>query len=119
MAGLDVTPARNGVEALALLQQQAFDLVLMDMHMPEMDGLQATRAIRLLPDHGTLPIVAMTASVLQEEKDACMAAGMNGHLSKPIDTQALYQTLLHWFALCGAGQRRSAEVIRLPRSGEA
>ncbi|HEX5355962.1 MAG TPA: ATP-binding protein [Aquabacterium sp.] len=119
MAGVDVTPARNGVEALSLLQQQAFDLVLMDMHMPEMDGLQATRAIRLLPDHRTLPIVAMTASVLQEEKDACMAAGMNGHLSKPIDTQALYQTLLHWFALRGAGQRHSAEVIRLPRSGEA
>ncbi|MBI5925914.1 MAG: response regulator [Aquabacterium sp.] len=119
MAGVNVTPARNGVEALSLLQQQAFDLVLMDMHMPEMDGLQATRAIRLLPDHRSLPIVAMTASVLQEEKDACMAAGMNGHLSKPIDTQALYQTLLHWFALRGAGQRHSAEVIKLPRSGEA
>ncbi|WP_052162231.1 hybrid sensor histidine kinase/response regulator [Aquabacterium sp. NJ1] len=104
MAGVDTTPAKNGAEAVALVQQQPFDLVLMDMHMPEMDGLQATRLIRQMPDQRDLPIVAMTASVLQEEKDACMAAGMNGHLSKPVDTQALYMALLKWFKMRRAGQ---------------
>lgn len=103
MAGVDTTPAKNGAEAVALVQQQPFDLVLMDMHMPEMDGLQATRLIRQMPDQRDLPIVAMTASVLQEEKDACMAAGMNGHLSKPVDTQALYMALLKWFKVRRAG----------------
>ncbi len=104
MAGVDTTPAKNGAEAVALVQQQPFDLVLMDMHMPEMDGLQATRLIRQMPDQRDLPIVAMTASVLQEEKDACMAAGMNGHLSKPVDTQALYMALLKWFKMRRADQ---------------
>ncbi len=104
MAGMDVTPARHGAEAVELVRQQHFDLVLMDMHMPEMDGLQATRLIRQLPQGQALPILAMSASVLQEEQEACMQAGMNGHLAKPIDTQALFQALLHWLTLQKARQ---------------
>jgi signal transduction histidine kinase/ActR/RegA family two-component response regulator len=115
MVGVQAESVPNGAAALERLQQASFDLVLMDMHMPVMDGLQATRAIRLLPGFAGLPIIAMTASVLQEEKEACMAAGMNGHLSKPIDTQALFMTLLHWLrqrkaagASGDTGQRRQA-----------
>ncbi|MFT3858732.1 MAG: ATP-binding protein [Aquabacterium sp.] len=98
MAGLVPTIVKTGLEAVERCRHQDFDLVLMDVHMPEMDGLVATRTIRQMPRHRDLPIIAMTASVLQDEREACMAAGMNGHLAKPIDTQALYTTLLHWLA---------------------
>lgn len=96
MAGILATPAMTGAQAVRLVAQQRFDLILMDVHMPEMDGLAATRQIRGMPQGRDLPIIAMTASVLQDEKDACYAAGMNAHLAKPIDTLALFQTLLHW-----------------------
>jgi CheY-like chemotaxis protein len=115
MAGMAATAVKNGREALALLERgDAFDLVLMDVHMPEMDGLQATRLIRQLPAQADLPIVAMTASVLQEEKDACMASGMNGHLGKPVDTQALFKTLLYWLDRRGQGVSSPGEAASMP-----
>ncbi len=83
-------------EALSAAHKQKPDLVLMDIHMPDMDGLAATRHIRALPGCAGLPIIAMTASVLQEERDACLLAGMNAHLGKPLDTHQLFLTLLHW-----------------------
>ena len=98
---------KNGLEAVERCRHQDYDLVLMDVHMPEMDGLVATRTIRQMPRHKDLPIVAMTASVLQDERDACMAAGMNAHLAKPIDTVALYGTLLHWLGVRQAGRLRA------------
>ena len=101
MAGLVPITVRTGLEAVERCRHEDFDLVLMDVHMPEMDGLVATRTIRQIPRLQDLPIIAMTASVLQDEQEACKAAGMNGHLAKPIDTRALYGTLLHWL-----GQRR-------------
>jgi two-component system, sensor histidine kinase and response regulator len=70
--------------------------VLMDMQMPVMDGVDATRAIRLKPEFQSLPIIAMTANVMASDRDKCTEAGMNDHLSKPIDPDALFATLLRW-----------------------
>ena len=96
MAGITPEVAETGAEAIEHLQTHPCDLVLMDIHMPDMDGLTATRRIREMPGLADLPIVAMTASVLQDERDACYAAGMNAHLGKPLDTGLMYTTLLHW-----------------------
>jgi len=96
MAGLSVTVARNGLEAVDAIKREHFDAVLMDMQMPEMDGLHATRAVRLLPEGAHLPIIAMTAAAMDEDKQACLAAGMDAHVSKPIDPKELVRTLLAW-----------------------
>ncbi len=96
MAGLSVTHVSTGQEALEAVKADTFKLILMDVHMPDMDGLQATRLIRQLPQGQQTPIIAMTASVLQSEQVACLDAGMDTHLAKPIDTRSLFQTLLHW-----------------------
>jgi CheY-like chemotaxis protein len=97
MQGHHVTVADNGVEALAALERATFDLVLMDLEMPEMDGLEATAAIRqkeaATGDH--LPIVAMTAHVLPAFEDRCRAAGMDGYLTKPIQAEQLSEALCH------------------------
>ncbi|MGL5987767.1 MAG: response regulator [Burkholderiales bacterium] len=88
----------NGEQALALLQQQHFDLVLMDCQMPLMDGFQATRAIRALPPpYATVPVIALTANAFQEDRDACLAAGMDDFASKPVTFEALSQIVLRWF----------------------
>ncbi|HEY9102994.1 hybrid sensor histidine kinase/response regulator [Chitinimonas sp.] len=91
--GHQVTLANNGKEALAYVEREGYDLVLMDMQMPEMDGLSATLAIRALGERGRLPIVAMTANVLPEDKARCLAAGMDDFLSKPIKVERLRQLL--------------------------
>jgi two-component system sensor histidine kinase/response regulator len=96
MAGLDVTLAANGLEAVDCIKREPFDVVLMDMQMPEMDGIHATRAIRLLPQGEKLPIIAMTAAAMDEDRQACLAAGMDAHVSKPIDPKELVRTLLAW-----------------------
>ena len=98
-AGLSVTVANHGQEALDHVVRggrDAFDAVLMDLHMPVMDGLEATRRIRQFRHGGDLPIIAMTAAAMPEDKEACRTAGMNDHLSKPIDPEALAETLLRW-----------------------
>ena len=96
MADIHPEVVQTGAQALERVGSRTFDLVLMDIHMPDMDGLAATRHIRALPGCAELPIIAMTASVLQEERDACLDAGMNAHLGKPLDTLQLFTTLLHW-----------------------
>jgi two-component system sensor histidine kinase/response regulator len=96
LAGLAVTIANNGQEAVDCVKRATFDVVLMDMQMPEMDGLHATRAIRMLPQAARLPIIAMTAAAMDEDRQACLAAGMNAHVSKPIDPKELVRTLLAW-----------------------
>jgi len=93
-AGMKVTVANNGIEAVDCVKGQPYDLVLMDVQMPEMDGLQATRLIRTLPQGQDLPIVAMTASALSQDRQDCLAAGMDGHVAKPIDPRELVETLL-------------------------
>ena len=82
--------AASGIEALEWLKHKAFDLILMDCHMPGMDGFEATRCIRLLPEPiGHLPIVAMTANARQGDSDLCQAAGMDDYLAKPIKLHPL------------------------------
>ncbi len=91
--GAQVTIANNGQEAVDILMQQSFDLVLMDIQMPIMDGYEATTAIRKNLTKQALPIVAMTAHAMTEDKERCFSAGMNDHLAKPIEPEALYQVL--------------------------
>ncbi len=95
-AGLRVDVASEGAQALALVAREAFDIVLMDVQMPTMDGLEAATRIRALPDWRALPIVAMTANAFGEDRAACLAAGMNDYLSKPVNARTLYLTLLRW-----------------------
>jgi polar amino acid transport system substrate-binding protein len=94
--GFEVDIAENGRQAVALVEQQDYDAVLMDIQMPEMDGYEATRLIRLLPGKADLPIIALTAGVMAAEREECMQAGMNDHLSKPINQERLSSTLSHW-----------------------
>ncbi|HEX7636812.1 MAG TPA: response regulator, partial [Burkholderiaceae bacterium] len=94
--GLEVTLAENGVEAVDWVKKASFDLVLMDMQMPDMDGTEATRLIRRLPQGADLPVIAMTAAAMDADRQACLAAGMNAHLAKPIDADELVQALLAW-----------------------
>ncbi len=94
--GLNVTVANNGQEALENLQQADFDAVLMDLQMPVMDGLEAARRIRQEERWSGLPIIAMTAAVMEQDRAACSAAGMNDHVAKPISQQELLLALLRW-----------------------
>jgi two-component system sensor histidine kinase/response regulator len=96
LAGLRVDVADNGHHAVAMAETRLYDLILMDMQMPEMDGLQAARAIRALPGLADTPIIAMTANAFNEDRAACLAAGMNDHVSKPVDPPLLYETLARW-----------------------
>lgn len=98
MNGVEVLQAVNGAEAVRIFQRAApysIDAILMDMQMPEMDGCEAARAIRALdkPDAATVPIIAVTANAFAEDIDKTTKAGMNGHISKPIDVALLYQAL--------------------------
>ncbi len=93
--GCEVALAANGQEAVELYRQNEFDLVLMDCHMPVMDGLEATRQIHSLAQCRQMPVIALPADVTAEQKTACKQAGMNGYLSEPIRLEELRQ------ALCG------------------
>ena len=95
-AGLVVDIADNGQIAIDKVQATAYDLVLMDMQMPVLDGVAATVAIRQLPGFAQLPIVAMTANAMQHDRDQCLAAGMNDFVTKPIEPDTLWATLLRW-----------------------
>ena len=95
--GATVEVANDGLEAVRKLLDQPmppnYDVVLMDLQMPEMDGYQATNKIRSDPRFASLPIIAMTAHATIDERQKCLAAGMNGHVSKPIDPSLLFDTL--------------------------
>jgi CheY-like chemotaxis protein len=97
--GFDVTLAKNGAEALEAYSRAAFDVVLMDCHMPEMDGFEATRKIRALEKQANLqrvPIVALTANAMQQDREECLNAGMDDHLSKPYSRLQMRETLARW-----------------------
>jgi CheY-like chemotaxis protein len=95
--GLQVETADDGITALELTRTRRYDLVLMDMQMPRLDGLATTRALRER-DGAALPIVAMTANAFGEDRAQCLAAGMNDHVAKPVNPAKLYGTLRRWLA---------------------
>jgi CheY-like chemotaxis protein len=96
--GHEVFIANNGLEALRALEERAFDLILMDVQMPQMDGLEATAAIRRLEkgSRTRIPIIAMTAHAMADDRDRCLAAGMDSYVSKPIDIHTLLETIEQW-----------------------
>ena len=96
--GLSVDLAEDGAQAVARARQTDYDLILMDVQMPVLGGLDATRAIRRLPGRQTTPILAMTANVFAEDRAQCLEAGMNDHVAKPVDPEALFATVLKWLA---------------------
>ena len=98
--GIHVTRAVNGAEALERLEdavkthgRPAFDLILMDLQMPVMDGYEATKIIKSTPEYKDIPVFALTAHAFAEERDRCLALGMQAHLAKPIDTEKFYELL--------------------------
>jgi CheY-like chemotaxis protein len=112
--GHGVTVAESGQQALELLEREDFDVVLMDLQMPVLDGLQATIAIRQFedPKKANVPIIAMTAHALEEDGRRCLAAGMNAYLSKPIDVAQLTSVIERW-------ARNGASPIDVPANETA
>lgn len=97
--GIGCLAVANGQEALDLLSRQSFDLILMDMQMPVLDGIEACRQIRSMeaasPERH-IPIVALTANARSEDRDACLEAGMDGYVAKPFNLATLGKELAHW-----------------------
>lgn len=94
--GLEVSVAHDGIQAVEKVSQQHFAAILMDCRLPQVDGYEATRRIRLLPNGSKLPIIALTANALQGDRERCMAAGMDDYLSKPLRRTDLQQVLQRW-----------------------
>ena len=104
--GLEVTTANNGLEAVHMAHNTPFDVILMDIQMPEMDGFEATKRIRENSNLAHIPIIAMTAHAMSGDAEKSLAAGMQDHVTKPIDPDVLYSTLLAW--LGGKGSAHDA-----------
>jgi signal transduction histidine kinase/DNA-binding response OmpR family regulator/HPt (histidine-containing phosphotransfer) domain-containing protein len=116
-AGLIVDVAGDGEQALRLVTRQPYAVVLMDVQMPGMDGLEATRRIRELPGYKSLPIIAMTAHALDVDRQRSLEAGMNDHVAKPIDPSELFAALSRWVAPPGGAavpRRASPPVVDAP-----
>lgn len=119
-AGLRVDTAENGLQAIAAMAEKAYDLVLMDIQMPELDGLEATRRIRALPEYAHLPIIAMTAHAIAGDREKSISAGMDDHVTKPIDPDELVTTLLKWIkpghrSITNTHEQRQETDDALPR----
>jgi two-component system sensor histidine kinase/response regulator len=111
-AGAAAVLANNGAEAVELFRVQgsSFDAILMDLQMPEMDGFQATAAIRGLPGGGSVAIIAMTANAMASDRERCLAAGMDDHVAKPLSPEALVRTLAKWAGVEGVEMEPRAPV---------
>ena len=120
--GLTVDVAGNGVEAVQRAHSLAYDLILMDMQMPEMDGLEATRRIRAMTRGGDMPILAMTANAYSDDRAACLAAGMDDFVAKPVDPAVMFLTLLRWLSVgrpaAGAQEAQPSGPPGLPAAAQ-
>jgi two-component system sensor histidine kinase/response regulator len=116
-AGLAVDVAGDGEIALRMAQAGLYDIILMDMQMPVMDGVTATREIRRLAPQSAVPIVAMTTNVMQEDRQRCFEAGMNDFVSKPIDPDELVAVLLKWITPGQARHRHEPNRATVPAKG--
>jgi CheY-like chemotaxis protein/HPt (histidine-containing phosphotransfer) domain-containing protein len=105
--GATVCCVGNGQQALEALNEQLFDLVMMDIQMPVMDGHETTRRIRSDPRYRGLPVIAMTAHAMFEEREKCFEVGMDDHVSKPIEAEALFNTLKNWLKI----EKRNRKTI--------
>lgn len=95
-AGVAVDLARDGQQALEMAKMRAYDLIFLDLQMPRLDGMGAARAIRALPLHAHTPILALTASAFVQDREECLAAGMDGHIVKPVEAEVLMATLVQF-----------------------
>ncbi len=112
--GLHVDLAENGQEALDKVRNNRYDLVLMDIQMPQMDGLEATSLIRKIPGKASLPIVAMTAGVMQEDRENCIAVGMSDFIGKPFEPDELITILERWLLSPASNDAQHVESNSLP-----
>ena len=110
--GVVVDIAENGLEAVHCVGQFLYDAVLMDVQMPEMDGYQATHRIRLDARFKELPIIAMTAHALASDREKCLSVGMNDHVTKPIEPQKLFATLMQWVQLAEKGTSPHPHLLK-------
>ena len=117
--GVQVDVAQNGKEALRMVGLEPYDAVLMDLQMPEMDGYEATRAIRAQKMYAMLPIIAMTAHAMASEREKCLATGMNDHITKPVDPDHLFSTLAKWTGRDGASVASARAAPPEPASPSA
>ncbi len=122
--GCTVTPAGNGLEAVALVKKRHFDLIFMDCQMPEMDGFEATAEIQKLPSNNTTqqtPIIAFTANAMQSDKEQCLNAGMDDYISKPVSQESLEKILTKWLPhkLKGAKTEETEETEEIETSSQS
>lgn len=117
-SGAQVRVAGNGRQALELLDQQSFDLLLMDVQMPEMDGYELTQIIRSKPQFANVPIIAMTAHAMKQDREKCLAAGMSDHIAKPINANTMLEVVRRWLPT-GTNLEVSPNVSKAPAETEA